>query len=109
MNEEKKTPKTTEDLEKRFSRDGSLTRKKLFEYIPAMVITNLSTLLLISVDGLVLGNFVGSDALSAVNIFYPATMYIGLVSCFWEWGRPVRSPPAWEETMRRVCDVSKKP
>ncbi|MBR6230229.1 MAG: polysaccharide biosynthesis C-terminal domain-containing protein [Eubacterium sp.] len=80
MNEEKKTPKTTEDLEKRFSRDGSLTRKKLFEYIPAMVITNLSTLLLISVDGLVLGNFVGSDALSAVNIFYPATMFIGLVS-----------------------------
>ena len=69
-----------ENLEKKFARDGSLTRKKLLEYIPAMVITNLSTLLLLSVDGLVLGNFVGKDALAAVNIFYPATMFIGVVS-----------------------------
>ena len=69
-----------ENLEKKFARDGSLTRKKLFEYIPAMVITNLSTLLLLSVDGLVLGNFVGKDALAAVNIFYPATLFIGVVS-----------------------------
>ncbi len=69
-----------ENLEKKFARDGSLTRKKLLEYIPAMVITNLSTLLLLSVDGLVLGNFVGKDALAAVNIFYPATLFIGVVS-----------------------------
>ena len=80
MSEENINSLNTADLEKKFHRDGSLTRKKLFEYIPAMIITNLSTLLLISVDGLVLGNFVGNDALSAVNIFYPATLMIGVVS-----------------------------
>ena len=80
MSEENKSELKKEDLEKRFHRDGSLSRKKLFEYIPTMIITNLSTLLLISVDGLVLGNFVGMNALSAVNIFYPATLLIGVVS-----------------------------
>ena len=61
-------------------RTGGLTRKKLIEYIPAMLITNLSTLLLISVDGLVVGNLVGGKALSAVNIFSPATLLIGVIS-----------------------------
>lgn len=67
-------------IKQRFKRTGELTRKKLIEYIPAMLITNLSTLLLISVDGLVVGNLVGSKALSAVNIFSPATLLIGVIS-----------------------------
>ncbi len=67
-------------IKQRFKRTGELTRKKLIEYIPAMLITNLSTLLLISVDGLVVGNLVGSKALSTVNIFSPATLLIGVIS-----------------------------
>ncbi|MEE3493297.1 MATE family efflux transporter [Ruminococcus sp.] len=67
-------------IKQRFKRTGELTRKKLIEYIPAMLITNLSTLLLISVDGLVVGNLVGGKALSAVNIFSPATLLIGVIS-----------------------------
>lgn len=68
------------ELLSRFGRDGSLTMRKLREYIPPMIVTNLSTLLLISVDGLVVGNFVGSNALASVNIFYPITLFIGLIS-----------------------------
>ena len=68
------------NIEERFTRTGSLTRRKLLEYIPTMLMTNLSTLLLISVDGLVVGNLVGSNALSAVNILYPATLAIGVIS-----------------------------
>jgi len=60
-----------------FRRNGSLMRKKVKEYFPAMLLTNLSTLLLISVDGLVVGNFLGGDALSSVNIFYPVTALVG--------------------------------
>lgn len=67
-------------IKQRFKRTGGLTRKKLIEYIPAMLITNFSTLLLISVDGLVVGNLVGGKALSAVNIFSPATLLIGVIS-----------------------------
>ena len=67
-------------IEKRFRRDGTLTDKKLREYIPIMVVNNLSVLLLVTVDGLVLGNLVGKDALAAVNIFYPATTLIGVAS-----------------------------
>lgn len=66
--------------ETQFHFDGELSKRKLKEYLPAMIITNLSTLLLISVDGLVVGNLVGPDALSSVNIFLPATNFIGVLS-----------------------------
>ena len=73
------------EIEERFQRDGSLTARKLREYVPTMLANNLSVLLLLTVDGLVLGNLVGPEALSAVNIFYPAAILIGvtsaLVSC----------------------------
>lgn len=45
-----------------------------------MIMTNLSVLLLVSVDGLVVGNFDGMDALSSVNIFYPVSLTIGALS-----------------------------
>ena len=64
----------------RFRRKGDLTGRKLDEYIPAMMITNLSTLLLVSVDGVVAGNLVGEEALSAVSIFYPVTILTGAIS-----------------------------
>lgn len=68
------------EIEERFRRDGALTARKLREYVPSMLVNNLSVLLLITVDGLVLGNLVGPEALSAVNIFYPATVLIGVAS-----------------------------
>ena len=68
------------NIEERYARTGSLTRRKLREYIPALLMTNLATLLLISVDGLVVGNLVGSEALSAVNILYPAVRVVGVIS-----------------------------
>ena len=65
---------------KEYRRDGGLTERKLREYIPAMMLTNLSTLLLLSVDGIVAGNFVGQDALSCISIFYPVSVLIGFCS-----------------------------
>lgn len=64
----------------RFRRKGDLAGRKLIEYIPTMMITNLSTLLLVSVDGVVAGNLVGREALSAVNVFYPVTVLVGAIS-----------------------------
>ena len=70
----------TENEFNEFTRSGDLTGRKLREYIPAMVMTNLSMLLLISVDGLVAGNLVGSDALSSINIFFPVAVLTGVIS-----------------------------
>ncbi len=67
-------------IEERYKRNGALSAKKLRQYIPVMFVNNLSVLLLLSVDGLVVGNLVSSDALAAVNIFYPATILIGVAS-----------------------------
>ena len=71
---------TESSIEKQFKMNGALTLEKLLEYLPTMIITNLSTLLLVSIDGLVAGNLVGKDALSSVNLFYPISLVIGAIS-----------------------------
>ena len=73
-----------------FEFDGDLTKRKLIQYFPAMLFTNISTLLLITVDGLVVGNFCGNDALSSVNIFQPATIAIGAISVLLSAGASTR-------------------
>ena len=45
-----------------------------------MIATNISTLLLITVDGIVAGNLVGEDALSAISIFGPVDTFIGAIT-----------------------------
>ena len=71
---------TQRELLNQYRRDGALIKRKLIEYIPVMMMTNLSVLLLTSVDGLVVGNYYGSDALSSVNIFYPVILLTGSLS-----------------------------
>lgn len=69
-----------EDMPVDFKRDGTLMRNKLLEYLPIMIITNISNLLLVSVDSLVVGNFLGNDAFATVNIFGPIVTLIGAIS-----------------------------
>ena len=52
----------------RFRRNSDLMQRKIIEYLPAMTATNLSTLLLVNVDTLVVGNFSGKDAFVSVSI-----------------------------------------
>ena len=52
----------------------------MLEYVPTLFLSNLSTLLILTADGLVVGNFLGSDALASVNIFYPVTVLMGVIS-----------------------------
>ena len=41
------------EIMKKYKINGALTGKKLMKYLPFMIMTNLSTLLLVSVDGIV--------------------------------------------------------
>ena len=74
------TRQQRKEIRERFKRDNTLITSKLRKYLPIMILTNLSVLLLVSVDGLVVGNLLGAEALSSVNIFYPATVLIGVAS-----------------------------
>lgn len=67
----------TETELKNNRRKGGLIRRKLAEYIPTMILTNLSLFLITTVNGMVAGNFVGKEAFSSVNIFYSVTVLIG--------------------------------
>lgn len=55
-------------------------RRKIAEYLLVMTITNLSNLLLVSVDGIVVGNILGKDAFASVNIFGPVISLIGAIT-----------------------------
>ncbi len=68
------------DIEERFKRTDTLTRRKLLEYIPVMILTNMSVFVLSTIDSLVAGNLVGSDALASVQIFIPAVMVLSVFS-----------------------------
>ncbi|MBQ1791330.1 MAG: hypothetical protein II008_14220 [Oscillospiraceae bacterium] len=87
----------SEGLE-RFRRNDSLVHRKLLSYLPFMITTNLATLLLSTVDGVVVGNLVGSEALSAVSIFMPITFVISIVCTWVPPASPRRSRPAWATT-----------
>lgn len=64
------------EIQRQFRLTGGLTRVKLIEYLPALIITNISTLLLVSVDGLVVGNLEGADALASVSLAAPVDFFI---------------------------------
>ena len=66
---------TAEELWK-FRRNGGLIRRKLTEYIPVMILTNLLLLLITTINGLIAGNFLGENAFSSINIFYPVSVLL---------------------------------
>ncbi|WP_026511522.1 MATE family efflux transporter [Butyrivibrio sp. LC3010] len=68
------------EVEKKYPLDEMFTFAKLLEYLPPLIVTNISTLLLVTVDGIVAGNFVGDDALSAISIFAPIETLIGAIT-----------------------------
>ena len=70
-------PETMETL---FPRKGTLTGKKLREYIPVMILTNMSVFILSTVDGVIAGNLISGKALAAINIFFPAMVIITVIS-----------------------------
>ena len=59
-----------------YRRNGIITARKLREYIPAMLVANISSLLLLTVNGLVVGNFVSSEALACVSFIDPVESLI---------------------------------
>ena len=71
---------------KKYRRNWKLVRSKLLEYIPVMIITNLSVFLISSVDGVIAGNFVGKEAFSAINIFFPISVFTGAFSVIASYG-----------------------
>lgn len=82
----KKSMNNKTDIEKKYKRENSLIRFKLLEYIPTLIISNISTFLILTVDGIVVGNYVGADALAAIQIFYPIVVLLGVFSAIISYG-----------------------
>ena len=73
---DKTTNNTTAEELWKFRRNGGLIRRKLTEYIPVMILTNLLLLLITTINGLIAGNFLGENAFSSINIFYPVSVLL---------------------------------
>ena len=74
------------NIETLFPRKGTLTGRKLREFIPIMILTNMSVFLMSTVDGLVAGNLVSEKALASINIFFPALVILTVISALIESG-----------------------
>lgn len=64
----------------KYRRRGGLIMRKLAEYVPVMILTNISLFLINTVDQVVAGNYIGKEALSSISIFYPVTLIIAVFS-----------------------------
>lgn len=63
-------------IEKTFTRSGTLLQKKFYSYLVPTVIMNLALSLGVVVDGIIVGNILGTDAFSAVNICAPVLYFL---------------------------------
>lgn len=77
---------TNENQLTKFKRLGDLSLFKFIEYLPSMVLSNISALLMVTVNGLVVGNFLGNDALAAVTVFAPLILIVGAFSVMVSYG-----------------------
>ena len=56
---------------------GERILKAMVRLIPYQILGSLSTVVLLLVDGLVVGNYLGADALSSVNLLGPFSTFMG--------------------------------
>ncbi len=58
--------------------DSKLIDLKIRQFLPYMLLSQVSTMLIVFADSLVVGNYVGKDALAAINTAYPLTFVMGI-------------------------------
>lgn len=73
-------------IEKRYGFKGALAESKLKQYIPILILTNLSSLLLVTVDGIVAGNLISEEAFAAISIIAPVNSFIGALTLLFSSG-----------------------
>ena len=59
-----------------FLRRENIIFRKFRDFIPVMLITNISNMLLVTANGLVAGNFIGSDGFACVSLVEPVEALI---------------------------------
>lgn len=77
---ESASEKQTRERLSPYMKNGTITMRKFREFIPALLITNLSNMLLVTANGLVVGNFVGSDGFACVSLVEPVEALINTAS-----------------------------
>ena len=63
-----------------YMKSESVTLRRFRDFIPVMLITNLSNLLLVTANGLVAGNYVGSDGFACISLVAPVESLINTAS-----------------------------
>lgn len=63
-----------------YRRNGNIVVRKFREFIPALLIANISNMILLTVNGLVVGNFYGSDGFACISFVDPIESLINVGS-----------------------------
>ena len=70
--------------------DSQLIDLKIRQFLPYMLLSQVSTMIIVFCDSLVVGNYVGKDALAAINTAYPMTFIMGIFTLILTSGVPSR-------------------
>ena len=76
----RKPEPTANDQLSPYMKSESVTLRRFRDFIPVMLITNLSNLLLVTANGLVAGNYVGSDGFACISLVAPVEALINTAS-----------------------------
>lgn len=76
----RKPEPTANDQLSPYMKSESVTLRRFRDFIPVMLITNLSNLLLVTANGLVAGNFVGSSGFACISLIEPVEALINTAS-----------------------------
>ena len=60
--------------------DSKLIDLKIRQFLPYMLLSQVSTMIIVFCDSLVVGNYVGADALAAINASYPLAIFMAIFS-----------------------------
>ena len=60
--------------------DSKLINLKIRQFLPYMLLSQVSTMIIVFCDSLVVGNYVGSDGLAAINAAYPFAFILAIFS-----------------------------
>lgn len=70
----------------KYKRNNYLFRKQIWKLLPGFLLSNLTTLLFIQWDGIIVGNVNGKDSLAAVSVMTPINLIIAIACHFISYG-----------------------
>jgi Na+-driven multidrug efflux pump/anti-sigma regulatory factor (Ser/Thr protein kinase) len=88
-----------------YERQAKLIGKKFWQFLPPLLFTSAAYALTPIADNIIIGNFLGSDALTASGLCFPLVIFLGALPIFFMYGGAIAAAIAKGEREWRKADA----